>query len=40
MTTQYPIYAKLDSMIDPEERDRALHRMLEEERQRIARRPA
>ena len=36
MTTQYPIHAKLDSMIDPEERGRALHRMLEEERQRIA----
>ena len=36
MTTQYPIPVKLDSMIHPEERDRALHRMLEEERQRIA----
>ncbi len=36
MTTQHPIHAKLDGMIDPEERDRAIHRLLEEERQRMA----
>jgi two-component system NarL family sensor kinase len=36
MTMQPLIHAKLDSMIDPEERDQAILRILEEERRRIA----